>query len=215
MFGLWRTYSSLDPDITSSGQTNLPPPRRLVFPHVGSNEWRDYASMNQYFIRGVFPSLVMEFEQDWKARALPPHNTLLYNRVVFADRAAAMRGSLHQQTQRIAAEAIKLEASPHWWATVRVALTKFAGHKPNRHKQRPVITYVSRQGWGRRMLRPADHEKLVAALDRLQKRHGYEVNVVSLDKMSRAEQIKLAARTTVCSLSHAPRLEDSRPLIRL
>jgi len=199
MFGLWRTYSSLDPNITWSGQTNLPPPRRLVFPHVESKKWRDYASMNQYVIRGVFPSVVMEFEQDWKAWALLPHNTLLYDRVVFSDRAAAMHGNMTTQTQRIAAEAMELEASPNWWTTIRAALTNFTGYNPIQHSQTPVITYVSRQGWGRRMLRPTDHEKLVAALYGLREKHGYEVNVVSLDKMSRAEQIKLAARTTVCN----------------
>ena len=155
--------------------------------------------MNQYVTRGVFPSVVIEFEQDWKAWALLPHNTLLYDRVVFSDRAAAMHGKMHKQTQRIAAEAMGLEASPHWWTTIRTALTKFAGYNLGRHSQAPVITYVSRQGWGRRMLRPADHERLVAALYDLRTKHGYEVNVVSLDKMPRAEQIKLAARTTVCS----------------
>jgi hypothetical protein len=154
--------------------------------------------MNQYIIRGVFPSMVMEFEQDWKAWASPPHNTLLYDRVVFADRAAALYGNMAKQTQRIAAGAMELEASPHWWATIRAALINFAGYNPGQHSQTPVITYVSRQGWGRRMLRQADHENLVTALHDLQTKHGYEVNVVSLDKMTRAEQIKLAARTTVC-----------------
>lgn len=170
--------------------------------------------MTQYVLRGVFPSLVMEFEQDWKACALPPHNALLYDRVVFADRAAAIHGNMEMQTGRTAAEAMELDASPHWWTTIRAALVKFAGYEPSQHSRIPVITYVSRQGWGRRMLRPADHEKLVAALYDLQKKHGYEVNVVSLDKISRADQIKLAARTTVCNLNHAPRLECSRLLIR-
>lgn len=160
--------------------------------------------MNQYVVRGVFPSVVMEFEQDWKAWALLPHNTLLYDRVVFADRSAAMHGSMTKETQRIAAEAMELEASPYWWATIRTALVNFAGYNPSQRSQTPVITYVSRQGWGRRMLRQTDHEKLVAALYDLRKKHGYEVNVVSLDKMPRAEQIKLAGRTTVCNLSHAP-----------
>jgi hypothetical protein len=155
--------------------------------------------MDQYLIRGVFPSVVMEFEQDWKAWASPPHNTLLYDRVVFSDRSAAMHGRKTAQTQRIAAEAMELKASPNWWTTFRSALINFTGYNPSQHSKTPVITYVSRQGWGRRMLRQTDHEKLVAALYDLRDKHGYEVNVVLLDKMSRAEQIKLAARTTVCN----------------
>lgn len=80
--------------------------------------------------------------------------------------------------------------------------------RSNKH----VITYVSRQEWGRRMLKKEDHDVLVKELRELEKQHGYEVsvlyikranadvgqlNIVSMDKMSRDEQIRLAARTTV------------------
>ncbi|KAJ8516777.1 hypothetical protein ONZ45_g5928 [Pleurotus djamor] len=61
----------------------------------------------------------------------------------------------------------------------------------------PVITYISRQTWGRRMLIPADHDKLVKELYKLRDQYGYEVNVVSMEKLSRSEQITLAARTTI------------------
>jgi hypothetical protein len=47
------------------------------------------------------------------------------------------------------------------------------------------------------MLIPADHEKLVQELYKLRDKYGYEVNVVNLEKMSRVEQLQLAARTTV------------------
>lgn len=61
----------------------------------------------------------------------------------------------------------------------------------------PVITYISRQEWGRRMLRDEDHKRLVAALNGLHEKYGWEVNVVSMDKLTRQEQFKLAGRTTV------------------
>jgi hypothetical protein len=64
---------------------------------------------------------------------------------------------------------------------------------------KPVITYISRQDWGRRMLIREDHEKLVEELYNLRDNYGYEVNVVSMDKLSRVEQLQLAARTTVCN----------------
>jgi hypothetical protein len=63
----------------------------------------------------------------------------------------------------------------------------------------PVITYVSRQAWGRRMLKPADHDKLVEELYKLREQYGYEVNVVNMDQLSRAEQLRLAGQTTVCT----------------
>lgn len=43
---------------------------------------------------------------------------------------------------------------------------------------------------------------LVRELYDLRDKYGYEVNVVSMEKLSRAEQVSLMARTTVrCSLS--------------
>jgi hypothetical protein len=51
--------------------------------------------------------------------------------------------------------------------------------------------------WGRRMLIPEDHDKLVQELYVLRDTYGYEVNVVSMDKLSRMEQLHLAGRTTV------------------
>jgi hypothetical protein len=60
----------------------------------------------------------------------------------------------------------------------------------------PVVTYVSRQGGGRR-LREADHEGLVQALRDLEKVGMCEVNVVQMEKMNVKEQVAVAARTTV------------------
>ncbi|KAF7346012.1 hypothetical protein MSAN_01827100 [Mycena sanguinolenta] len=42
-----------------------------------------------------------------------------------------------------------------------------------------------------------DHEKLVQELYRQRDEHGWEVNVVLMEKISRAEQIQLAVRTTI------------------
>ena len=47
------------------------------------------------------------------------------------------------------------------------------------------------------MLIPEDHDKLVQELYVLRDTYGYEVNVVSMDKLSRIEQLHLAGRTTV------------------
>ncbi|KAJ3546343.1 hypothetical protein NM688_g5529 [Phlebia brevispora] len=47
------------------------------------------------------------------------------------------------------------------------------------------------------MLIQEDHERLVRELHRLRDVYGYEVNVVSMDKLSRAEQFQLAGRTTI------------------
>jgi hypothetical protein len=117
---------------------------------------------------------------------------------------------------------MSLPGSPYWWSPVRKNLLEFVGvPESSLHPsdlETPVITYVSRQDWGRRMLIKEDHEKLVNELNSLHEKYGYEVsewmksdrgkywftsvlplqvNIVSMDKLSRDEQIRLAARTTV------------------
>ncbi|KAL5492147.1 hypothetical protein ACEPAI_3594 [Sanghuangporus weigelae] len=208
LFGLWRTYTALDPFITPDGHTALPAPRRFLFRHVPSSRWRDYAALNQWVLRGAFPNIGMEFEEDWEDRARMGVPVVL-DRVVLGDRAASYESEAYLMFWRYTASAFTLRGSVNWWAPLRKAVLEFSGlaaeyiSGPSTSKQQRqqnekyVITYVSRQDWGRRMLRQADHEALVAELHRLAERYGYEVHVVSMDKLSRAEQIALAGRTTV------------------
>lgn len=124
----------------------------------------------------------------------------VFDRVVFADRAAAMSGEVYLRSQRTASEAFTLPGSPNWWSTFRDNVIQPTGLNASTGagtQGNPVITYISRQEWGRRMLIQSDHEKLVEELYKLQDQYGYEVNVVSMDRLSRAEQLQLAGRTTV------------------
>ncbi|KAL5512942.1 hypothetical protein ACEPAH_3340 [Sanghuangporus vaninii] len=214
LFGLWRTYTALDPFITPDGHTTLPAPRRFLFRHVPSSRWRDYAALNQWILRGAFPNIGMEFEEDWADRArmgVP----LVLDRVVLGDRAASYESEAYLMFWRYTASAFALRGSVNWWAPLRRAVLEFSGlaaeyisgppassqkqqqQQQQQQNEKYVITYVSRQDWGRRMLRQADHEALVAELHRLAERYGYEVHVVSMDQLSRAEQIQLAGRTTI------------------
>ncbi|KAH8116523.1 hypothetical protein DFH11DRAFT_1506336, partial [Phellopilus nigrolimitatus] len=206
LFGLWRTYTALDPFIGSDAHTTLPPPRRLVFRHVESSQWRDYAAMNQWVLRGAFPGIGTEFSEDWADRAAMPV-PVVFARVVLADRAASYEGEPYKATWRSASNAFDLRGGPHWWAPLRKSVLQFSGlaaewiHGPDpsarAENEQFVITYISRQDWGRRMLRQKDHEVLVEELYKLRDRYGYEVNIVNMDKMSRAEQLRLAGRTTI------------------
>lgn len=198
-FGFWRAYSSLDPSIKSTGQTVLPPPRRFIFTHTPDDKWRDYAQMNQYVMHAAFPSATLEFSDDWKDRA-GTNRLWFFDRVVLGDRAAAMRGKPFVATERFASAAFELPGSAMWFEPVRSNVVEFAGlHRSEgggtMHK--PVITYVTRQEWGRRMLKPEDHEGLVRALKRLERERGWEVNIVAMDKLTREEQFQLAGRTTI------------------
>ncbi|KAH9855649.1 hypothetical protein C2E23DRAFT_866735 [Lenzites betulinus] len=202
-FGFWRTYSSLDPIIPPSGETSLPAPRRLIFSHLDAANWRDYAAMNQWVLRSSFPSITTEFMDDWKERAALGR-VFVFDRVVLGDRAAAMNGEMYLRTQRTAANAFSLPGSVNWWTTIRNNVVGFSSLDENAGAMsvagvitKPVITYISRQGWNRRMLIQADHDRLVSELYRLRDTYGYEVNVVEMDKLTRIEQFSLAARTTI------------------
>ncbi|WVN85397.1 uncharacterized protein L203_100543 [Cryptococcus depauperatus CBS 7841] len=244
LIGLWRTYSTLDPTITAQGVTRLPSPSRMMFPHLNAGKWNDYAKMNSFLSRAIFPSMSYEYQNDFLDRA-DTGRVFMFERVVFADRAAAFRGPEFSKTWRTASEAVTLQTSKYWWTPVRKNLLEFVGNdhggdftlsdiglgggveapeieedieaieakegaleekKATREEitdgkeaqiEKPVVTYVSRQGWGRRMLKKESHESLVKELHELERKYGWEINIVSMDKISRDEQIRLSARTTV------------------
>ena len=155
--------------------------------------------MNQWVLRSAFPTTTLEFSADWNDRA-ELNTPFVFDRVVLADRAAAMLGLNYLRTHRTASEPFALPGSANWWNTIRNNVIEATGLRAKvggSTMTNPVITYVSRQEWGRRMLIPEDHEKLVSELYRLRDSYGWEVNVVSMDKLSRIEQLQLAARTTV------------------
>ena len=225
LVGLWRTYSSLDLTIDARGTTHLPSPTRMMFPHTAAGKWNDYAKMNSFLSRAIFPSMSYEYQNDFHDRA-DTARAFLFERVVFADRAAALRGPEFAVTWRTAAESLTLQASDFWWSPIRRNLLDFVGSSPTgradgvtgvgieenwasevdvaeleaeeedadeltddmldklrkqriaSHSNKPVITYVSRQEWGRRMLRKEAHESLVKELDALREKYGWEVGSV-------------------------------------
>ncbi|KAJ6557206.1 hypothetical protein DFH09DRAFT_922828 [Mycena vulgaris] len=198
-FGFWRTYSSLDPSIPADGTTTLPPPRRMLFNRLDAFHWRDYANMNQWVVRSSFPGLTMEFIDDWDDRT-KMGVAFVFDRVVLADRSAAMRAYNFHRYQRTAAVPFALPGSVNWWQTIRNNVVQFAGmdiEDGSSTTSKPVITYISRQTWGRRLLIKEDHEKLVRELYRRRDEHGWEVNIALMEKLSRADQIQLAVRTTI------------------
>lgn len=181
-----------------------------MFSRLDAFHWRDYARMNQWIVRSSFPGVQMEFKDDWRDRA-EMNKVWVFDRVVLADRSAAMLAWNFARFQRTAAAPFGLPGSVYWWSVIRNKVVQFAGIDPDayagtlsnhdldgiRAGDPPVVTYISRQSWGRRMLIPEDHDRLVSELYRLRDLYGYEVHVVEADKMTRRDQIRLAARTTV------------------
>ncbi|KIO18416.1 hypothetical protein M407DRAFT_31920 [Tulasnella calospora MUT 4182] len=224
LFSLWRAYSSLDLSISPYGETRLPQPRRFIAPHIPTSRWRDYANLNQYILHAAFPSTGVEFQGDWvdRAETLRPY---FFDRIVLGDRIAARNagsgkgrantGKEGEGIDKAVFQADKMPKSPHWWMPIRNNVVTFAAgedadalvmaEKKKRQEYSglttttpPVITYVTRQQWGKRMLRDSDHTALVDKLHELKRDNkDWEVNVVQLEELSREEQIRLAARTTV------------------
>jgi hypothetical protein len=151
--------------------------------------------------------------------------------VLLADRSAAFRGKeCGERTKRTAAEAVKGVVSREsrtgflergWWEPVRRNVLRFTGvgdrildigERAFKHYashgspktggvEHVVVTYISRQAGVRRHLITEDHEGLVDALTELCERRGWELNIVAMEQISKEEQLTVAARTTVSTIS--------------
>ena len=138
-----------------------------------------------------------------------------FDRVLLVDRSAAFRSEVTGQiTHRTAASAYfsnSNRASQFWWETIRRRILSFAmvpqeildyavppaSWDKAKHREHPIlISYLSRQGW-RRRLPEQDHLQLVEALTSLCNSKGWEFLIFHPEKYTRDEQLKIAARTTV------------------
>ncbi|KAF8316420.1 hypothetical protein DL93DRAFT_2056393 [Clavulina sp. PMI_390] len=142
-----------------------------------------------------------------------------FDRVLLVDRSAAFRGpTTGYYTHRTAGSAFLStlgKASPYWWETVRRRVLSFSGVSnrtldyatgldpaapiklsSDSEKQPIVISYVSRQGWRRRLIEE-DHELLEKSVKELCERKGWEYLLFHPEKYTLDEQLKIAARSTV------------------
>ncbi|KAF4621557.1 hypothetical protein D9613_012990 [Agrocybe pediades] len=171
LFALWRTYSSLDVGITSTGYTTLPPPRRLIFPHNRfftdanpdfGDHWirrrRVDTGFHPFLLKAAFPQLGMQYFEDWD--------------------------DYHEmQVPYIS------DLCPYFWFTCIRALVdaceeeliKFLGEEEvAKANDKKVVTYLhtqSEQGGGRPS--EEDHNALSNALSAMAKKNGYEYHMVS------------------------------------
>lgn len=132
-----------------------------MFTHIKSREWTDYSGMNQWITRGAFSGMGVETIEDWEDRA-KMQTVFVYERVVLADRAAAGEGDPFKYSWRTASNAFGLPGNENWWLPLRRSVLEFSGVPEQwiagREQQKYVITYISRQQWGRRTLIPEDHD---------------------------------------------------------
>ncbi|KJA13016.1 hypothetical protein HYPSUDRAFT_152040 [Hypholoma sublateritium FD-334 SS-4] len=188
LFALWRTYSSLDTSITSSGTTSLPLPRRLIFPHntfftdPDPNVEAPYrkrqrfdTGFHPYTAKAAFPFLSVMYKQDWEdyhAMTVP----FIFERLVIADRSAAVKAG-----QPAYASALSLESSTHWWEPVRKNMAQYLGEYEVKKRSKKDITYIHNQGTSGAKLSDEDHNILVKSLQNLAWKEGHEINIISTE----------------------------------
>ena len=147
LLGSWRTYATLDPNISPLGETVLPPPRRIWFLHQTTSEWsdqqplycfqliicrRDGPRFNPTILFACFPSASLLYPNDFDdftniTRSAQPKAFML-ERALLADRSAAFRGEWTGPTARTVANALHVgEASRWWWEPIRRQVLRFSG----------------------------------------------------------------------------------------
>ncbi|KAF5310950.1 hypothetical protein D9619_008081 [Psilocybe cf. subviscida] len=220
MFALWKTYSSLDTSIDSFGHTSLPPPRRLIFPHSRvftdkNPPFDDHeiprrrvdTGFHPFTLKAAFPQIsVQYFEdfEDFQQMEVP----FLYERLVVADRGVALEAV--QKNEPVYAPTLLLTGSEHWWEPIRKNLAEFL-ELYDVPQKKPSITYLHTQNTPAAQLSAEDHDTLVDALERLAKRNGFELHVVSTttEQTDWSDRMAAIVKSSVVIGVHGDHLMDA------
>ncbi|ESK98387.1 hypothetical protein Moror_137 [Moniliophthora roreri MCA 2997] len=202
-------------------QINPPSPRpiqRITFVHSDADGWRDDPGFNAYFLRAAYPSVTVECQEDWDDRVKSSNDGKSTQTrawyfpgfVLLVDRSAAFRGSFcGSQTQRTASEAWEYmkfqgllagERVGGWWEPVRAAVLRFAGAQEGVASEMQMYHrchLCQPPGRGRRKLTEESHKSLVNSLQEMSERRGIELILMEAEKLSKDEQLRVIARTTI------------------
>ncbi|KAJ7041560.1 hypothetical protein C8F04DRAFT_1079244 [Mycena alexandri] len=198
ILGFWRVYSHilLDPH---RAPTALPLPRRFILPFIHNEEWRDKAGVDGPLMRAAFPAAAIEESGYWKDLA-KLGTTVVFERIILVNRDRAHKHPFGGVWYKMIAGAMNVSAPPDFWAPVRTSLWRNTlGAVPvaeNTIHRPPLVTYISRQGGGRRLV-AEDHDALVAALRALEADGVCEFQLAAMERIPMREQIELVSRSTI------------------
>ncbi|KAG9047434.1 hypothetical protein FS837_002242 [Tulasnella sp. UAMH 9824] len=207
LFGLWRTYSTLDLRIESDGRTTLPAPQRIILPNIIASHWRDGHELIARLLTMLFPSAHVQPAETWSDGSDLPNVAHIYDRVLLADRAATMRNS-QKQGVPFALLTEQFNGSPWWWEPIKRVLSNAVGREYSgskemgRVKRKPVITYIASQGRGGRSLHPDDHDDLVRQLNRLEGLYGYSISVHQWSTLTLQDQLEIGRESDILMAVH-------------
>ncbi|EDR06835.1 uncharacterized protein LACBIDRAFT_299738 [Laccaria bicolor S238N-H82] len=209
ILGFWRVYSHL---AEGGGRVeDLPFPARFILTVIENDEWRDRAGVDGPFMRAVFPAAAIEKGDYWKD-LIKLNTTVVFERSMLINRETAHRHPFGSKWYKMIAGTMNVTAPEDYWAPIRKALAEnLLGYIPELDANgavtgptsipgvvttKPVVTYISRQGAGRR-LTDKDHQALVEALRGLEKEGLCEVQIPMMERMSLADQIALPMKSTI------------------
>ncbi|KAG8902553.1 hypothetical protein FRC00_003441 [Tulasnella sp. 408] len=201
------TYSTLDLRIESDGRTTLPAPQRIILPNIIASHWRDGHGLIARLLTMLFPSAHVQPAETWSDYSDLHNVPHIYDRILLADRTAAMRNS-QEQGAPFALFTEQFNVSPWWWEPIKRVLSNAVGREYSgskemgRVKHKPVITYLASQGHGGRSLHPDDHDDLVRQLNRLEGHYGYSIRVHQWSTLTLQDQLEIGRESDILMAVH-------------
>ncbi|TFK25332.1 hypothetical protein FA15DRAFT_668559 [Coprinopsis marcescibilis] len=212
IIGMWRVYSTLaygsfdetDADGAPLSVDSLPFPSRFLLPAVESGEWRDKAGLNGPLMRAAFPGIPIE-KADYWADLAKLDTTVSFERAMVINRHNSHKHRNSGIWFKMMAGTMNLTAPDGYWEPIRKSLlVNTVGSVPVVDSQgrvvdsdeKPIVTYISRQGAGRRLIHE-HHLELVKLLKELEKEGLCRLEIPMMERLSIKEQLAIGAKTTI------------------
>ncbi|KAG2003141.1 hypothetical protein CC2G_003768 [Coprinopsis cinerea AmutBmut pab1-1] len=206
VLGSWRVYSALSP---REGPVELLPlPQRFIMPFMSNGNWRDPPGLDAPLMRAAFPNAAIEQADYWQD-LIDLQVPVVFQRAVIANRVASSSHPNNAQWFKMISSTMDVEAPENFFEPVRKRIVmNLLGDLPvidndglvlsptGMASDKPVVTYISRQGGGRRLEANA-HGALLVVLEQLEEDGICELQVPRMEELTLSEQVKLAARSTI------------------
>ncbi|EAU82063.2 hypothetical protein CC1G_09665 [Coprinopsis cinerea okayama7 len=212
VLGSWRVYSALSP---REGPVELLPlPQRFIMPFMSNGNWRDPPGLDAPLMRAAFPNAAIEQADYWQD-LIDLQVPVVFQRAVIANRVASSSHPNNAQWFKMISSTMDVEAPENFFEPVRKRIVmNLLGDLPvidndglvlsptGMASDKPVVTYISRQGGGRRLEANA-HGALLVVLEQLEEDGICELQVPRMEELTLSEQVKLAARSTRLTMDYS------------
>ncbi|KAL1406132.1 hypothetical protein Q8F55_007815 [Vanrija albida] len=225
--GLWHYYHFAAENIlagfaslaTTHWDTPIMP-KQLVIPFWGDRgSWHDKWGMNEMVVDAVFGEDVIEPPQ-WARLEKKGDGWVYFDRIAIVDRWAAHRKTpAADQWNKMAIGILGEKLQPHWFTAARNRLLDYF-HIPPANKKTHRLAYINRQGTDRK-LPDETHAELLKSLHGLSDKYNVEIADLVLEDLSKEEQIRAIANSTILlgihgnGLTHEMWLRETATVIEM